>query len=641
MLALKRNITTLLICSTVFFLFADQNLLAPNLSQIAQEFGFDDHQRDEKLGGNIALGFFLVGAPIALIVGYYADITHRCHLFGVVVILGELSCLGTYWTSTYWELFFCRVLTGISIGGATPIIFSLFGDLYPGTSRTLVNSFVGLALSAGIAFGQFISGFIGPVYGWRLPFLLISIPAIICGLLVIIFGREPKRGEQEEVIKSISTIIHNKEIFNRNHTCEEHQLFQLIHDNNNNFIKQGKSSSSFRELNDEETKSIESLSPIDRKSENKDQVKGTADKELLLDTIHTQFIASNTVCNSAEESDVPYTEKIEWKKLGQIIQTKSVIIILLQGIPGCLPWGMIFTFLNDFFSNEGKMSVQQATMTLTMFAVGGLFGQLLGGWVGQVLYNRDKRLQPLLMGLSTLLGIPPVLYMLNAGSTHSSLGGFYFLSFLSGFIICINGPNVRAILQNVCLPEVRGTAFAVFTLTDDVGKGLGPAFVVLFIKAFNGNRRVAFSIITLFWIICGFMLLSLTWTITYDENVVQESIRSSVMTQQMLFSLNSSTMIEESLESIENKLIEKFDGNQIMFDPSPIMTKHKINNNKYGWYDLNNNINSSTTTTPLHQPRTPPVETSYQNPIYNNNNSNQTNDLLIEPNNFVEYDINA
>jgi hypothetical protein len=29
-------------------------------------------------------------------------------------------------------------------------------------------------------------------------------------------------------------------------------------------------------------------------------------------------------------------------------------------------------------------------------------------------------------------------------------------------------------LQNVCTPEVRGSAFAIFSLTDDIGKGLGP-----------------------------------------------------------------------------------------------------------------------------------------------------------------------
>lgn len=56
----QRNYSSLLICLTVFFLFADQNLLAPNLSLIAAEFSFNDMERDEKLGGNISFGFFVV-----------------------------------------------------------------------------------------------------------------------------------------------------------------------------------------------------------------------------------------------------------------------------------------------------------------------------------------------------------------------------------------------------------------------------------------------------------------------------------------------------------------------------------------------------------------------------------------------------
>ena len=56
----QRNYSSFLICLTVFFLFADQNLLAPNLSLIAAEFNFNDMERDEKLGGNISFGFFVV-----------------------------------------------------------------------------------------------------------------------------------------------------------------------------------------------------------------------------------------------------------------------------------------------------------------------------------------------------------------------------------------------------------------------------------------------------------------------------------------------------------------------------------------------------------------------------------------------------
>ena len=39
---------TTLMCLTVAFLFADQNLLAPNLTRIAREFKFSDQMRDDK-----------------------------------------------------------------------------------------------------------------------------------------------------------------------------------------------------------------------------------------------------------------------------------------------------------------------------------------------------------------------------------------------------------------------------------------------------------------------------------------------------------------------------------------------------------------------------------------------------------------
>jgi hypothetical protein len=60
----QRQYSSFFICFTVFFLFADQNLLAPNLSMIAAEFNFNDMERDEKLGGNISFGFFVVSTNV-------------------------------------------------------------------------------------------------------------------------------------------------------------------------------------------------------------------------------------------------------------------------------------------------------------------------------------------------------------------------------------------------------------------------------------------------------------------------------------------------------------------------------------------------------------------------------------------------
>ena len=64
---LDQNTLLLLACS--FLLQSDQNLLAPHLSTVAHEFGMNDIQRDEKLGGELAMGLFLLGAPAALAIG--------------------------------------------------------------------------------------------------------------------------------------------------------------------------------------------------------------------------------------------------------------------------------------------------------------------------------------------------------------------------------------------------------------------------------------------------------------------------------------------------------------------------------------------------------------------------------------------
>ena len=56
-----------------FFLFADQNLMGPNLTQIANEFGFTPIERDVKLGGEISLVFWLIGGFVTLFFGLLFD----------------------------------------------------------------------------------------------------------------------------------------------------------------------------------------------------------------------------------------------------------------------------------------------------------------------------------------------------------------------------------------------------------------------------------------------------------------------------------------------------------------------------------------------------------------------------------------
>ena len=85
----KRQWALGLFSLTTVLLFADQNLMAPNLSEIAEEFGFDDEERDTKLGGHIAMAFWVLGAPAAMLIGILADRVDRSWLFALTVAIGE------------------------------------------------------------------------------------------------------------------------------------------------------------------------------------------------------------------------------------------------------------------------------------------------------------------------------------------------------------------------------------------------------------------------------------------------------------------------------------------------------------------------------------------------------------------------
>jgi MFS family permease len=101
--------------------------MSPNLTAIAKDFGLDDEERDRKLGGDISLAFFLLGAPASFLVGFLADTCDRPVLFAWTVGIGECACLLTYWASTYGQLYVCRAVTGFSVGGALPVIYSVLG----------------------------------------------------------------------------------------------------------------------------------------------------------------------------------------------------------------------------------------------------------------------------------------------------------------------------------------------------------------------------------------------------------------------------------------------------------------------------------------------------------------------------------
>ena len=41
-----------------------------------------------------------------------------------------------------------------------------------------------------------------------------------------------------------------------------------------------------------------------------------------------------------------------WETFKSLLRNKTAMLLFLQGLPGCLPWGLVYVFLNDYLSND-------------------------------------------------------------------------------------------------------------------------------------------------------------------------------------------------------------------------------------------------------------------------------------------------
>jgi predicted MFS family arabinose efflux permease len=193
-----RTWTLVLMIAVVGLLNADQNLINSTLGAIEQEF----RVTDADIGLMSGL-FTILGAVVSLLVGYLSDKWNRKMLFVYSVLLSEIPCLLTAFSSNYGQFFFFRILTGFGVGASFPVIFSFIGDLYGEKERAGAVAWMTTVMGIGQIAGQLVSGYVGPATGWRMPFIIVSVPTLLFLLLFFLLVKEPRRGAAEEGVNSL------------------------------------------------------------------------------------------------------------------------------------------------------------------------------------------------------------------------------------------------------------------------------------------------------------------------------------------------------------------------------------------------------------------------------------------------------
>jgi len=184
-------------------IWSPQNVMAPNLTEIANDFGFSPEERDLYLGSIVALATGVLSLPISAGIGILADVYNRKYLYCMTVAMGGLFAWATGASSSFRMLFFARLLNGGCMSGSVPVAFSLLGDLFHTHERNAASSGLTAMMGMGIIAGQVYAGVVGSTLGWPHPFYISALWTLLAAALVLIFVQEPERGGKEKVLQDM------------------------------------------------------------------------------------------------------------------------------------------------------------------------------------------------------------------------------------------------------------------------------------------------------------------------------------------------------------------------------------------------------------------------------------------------------
>ena len=183
--------------------WSPNNIMAPNLTQMAETLGMSEGQRDLYLGSYCALALGVFSLPISGGIGFMADFYSRKYLYVLCLLFGSLSCAWTAWSHSFASLFLARLWNGGFMAASVPVAFSLLGDLFAAEERNAASSGLTAMMGLGIIWGQVYAGTVGPSLGWRHPFYVSAVVTLVTAIFVLIWVKEPQRGAKEKALQDM------------------------------------------------------------------------------------------------------------------------------------------------------------------------------------------------------------------------------------------------------------------------------------------------------------------------------------------------------------------------------------------------------------------------------------------------------
>ncbi len=183
--------------------FVDRTILSLLVGSIKRDLAISDTRIGLLQGLSFALFYTIMGLPL----GRLADTRSRRNLIAVGVVVWSVFTGACSIAKSFWSLFFTRIGVGVGEAGLSPAAYSLISDYFPPERLGVAISVYYMGVFLGSALALLVGGLvvdtmtrihtvtlplIGTIASWRVTFLIVGAPGLLCALLVYTI-KEPLR----------------------------------------------------------------------------------------------------------------------------------------------------------------------------------------------------------------------------------------------------------------------------------------------------------------------------------------------------------------------------------------------------------------------------------------------------------------
>lgn len=157
--------------------YLDRNVIFALFEPIKRDLGLTDTQL-----GWLGSAYILVFSVAALPFGVISDLrSRRAVIAAGVTVWSAFTALGAA-VRNFGQLFICRAAVGIGEAAFGPAAASLVADYFPGKGRAAAMGILSSGIALGGVLGIGLGGVLEKHYGWRVAFLVVGIPGMLCAI---------------------------------------------------------------------------------------------------------------------------------------------------------------------------------------------------------------------------------------------------------------------------------------------------------------------------------------------------------------------------------------------------------------------------------------------------------------------------